>query len=269
MRADQIAVHSISLNDQPPLNERLAAIAEAGFGAVEFYLPHARAGGTAAEVRDLLDEHALKCVGAFETIVQCFEDDPSDNHTAVISNAEYLGELGGGVLVVGTDCPDPMTLDDVDVVGRILGRLADQMPEKVTLAIEFNWSPVVRSIRSAQRACEIADHPRVGFLFDTAHFHCTTSKFEDLTEQSVAKIAHVHLNNMQPKPGEHSHCNNDRLLPDSDAGCLDVSAIVRRMEGLGYAGHFCIEMFDKQLKAQPVAEAAARMRQSMQFLLDE
>lgn len=70
----------------------------------------------------------------------------------------------------------------------------------VEIAIEFNWSPVVKSLQSGVRAAEIADHPRVGVLFDTTHYHVTPTKLSDINGDSVKWIKHVHLDDMPDTP---------------------------------------------------------------------
>jgi 4-hydroxyphenylpyruvate dioxygenase len=120
--------------------------------------------------------------------------------------------------------------------------------------VEFNWSPIVKSVRSARAVVTAANHPRVGILFDPAHFHCTTSKLEDLTEPVVKKILHVHVDDMRDKPGELSHCNADRVLPLE--GTLDLRQMLGRLEQHGYQGIFSIELFNEEIWQLPASKAA-------------
>lgn len=258
MKPSQLAINSVSTGGNT-LEERLAAYRSAGFAHVEFCLPHVKQGHTVADVKRLLDRHQLRCIGGFEGVVTCFGD-PRANDT-VIENARILGELGASVLVVGTDGPaDPAT--EPDPIGRIAAVFAD-LGRKingtgVTLCIEFNWSPVVKSLRTA---VEIAARSGAGVLFDPAHYHCTPSKFEMITRQSVPFIKHVHVDDMKDKPGELSDCNSDRALPGQ--GHLDLKAIFGAIERHGYKGYFSIEMFSDELWAMPAEKAARLMYQSL------
>ena len=273
MRAEQIAINAISTADAP-LEEVSAAYAAAGFRNVEFPLPRLKQYAL-ARVKQLLAQHGLRCIGGFESHVGCFDPggDAQISHSKAIANAELLAELGGGVLVVGTDGPRAGAAEKsfvaLDAVGRTMYSLAEKIPPGVSLAVEFNWSPVVKSLRAAKIVCDAANHPRVGILFDPAHYHCTASKFADLTPQVVSKILHVHVNNMRDLPGELCNCNTDRVLPGSPEGVLDLRAIFGRIESLGYRGFFSLEMFSEELCKLPVAAASRQCYDAMQTLLQD
>ena len=270
MQTAQLAINSIS-TAQPGLESVLRAYADAGFRQVEFNLPFVKKwmqarGAAPRELKALLAEFGLRCVGGFEAPVLAFADAVALQNNADLHalNAELLAELGGGVLVVGTDGPPAPGLDALRAAGQRLRGLAERLHPAVALAVEFNWSPLVKSLRGAALAVGEAAHPRVGILFDPAHFHCTTSKFEDLTPQVVEKILHVHVNDMRGKPGEFSHCNSDRVLPGD--GCLDLQRLFGRLEKFGYRGLFSIELFNEEIWKLPVDDAARRCFGAMERL---
>ena len=268
MIADQIAINAIT-TAEAPLEDLCAAYAAAGFRNVEFPLGRIKK-YPVARIRQLLAQRGLRCIGGFETHVACFADAAAmaANHATVVANANLLAELGGGgILVVGTDGPASAEKSFValDAIGRTMYSIAQQVPQTVSLAVEFNWSPVVKSLRAAKIVVDAANHPRVGILFDPAHYHCTASKFDDLTPAVVAKILHVHVNDMRDKPGELSNCNGDRVLPGE--GALDLRAIFTRMECLGYRGYFSLELFNEEVWKMPLAEASRRCYNAMQNLL--
>ena len=279
MKPTQLAINTITLN-QAAFDEQVAAVAAAGFVNIELYLPvvkkwiDAQGAGDAA-ARKLLDKHGLTCIGGFEAPVTAFADDSAreTNHALHQRNAELLATLGDAtVMVVGTDGPGA---DDAQPgqaaltrIGEALATLADKLAPSVRLAVEFNWSPVVRSLRSAVAVTRAAGHDRVGWLFDPAHYHCTPTKPEDITPEAVASLLHVHVDNMAAKPGEHSHCNDDRVLPGEAGGVLDLAALMQRIEAAGYDGYYSLEMFDKRLWAMDAAEAARRGYEAMMGLVD-
>ena len=270
MKPEQFAINLVSLAAQAPLEEVLEASAEAGFGKVEYNLPRAKAwlaeGRNARDLAALHDRLGLRCIGGFEAAVLAFADEARQEANAALlkENAELLAELGGGTMVAGTDGPAQRAADTLEVIGRRCADLIGTWPEGVNLAIEFNWSPVVKSFRSAVAVAEAAGTDRVGVLFDPAHYHCTATKFDDLTDARVRRILHVHVDDMADKPGDRSHCNDDRRLPGQ--GCLDLRALFGRIEAGGYTGDFSIEMFDKELWAMPPREAARRMFDSLRTL---
>lgn len=267
MRREQLAINSISTR-QSTLPEALAAYKEAGFQQVEFALPLVKnwlaLDHNVDEVRQLLAEQHLKAIGGFETHLVCFGNatEQQANHDALIANARLIHALGGGTMVVGTDGPERPSLQALETIASTLRELLpDLQGLQVNIALEFNWSPVVKSLLSALSIVEKVQHPALGILFDLAHYHCTSSKLEHLTERSVPWIKHVHLNDMRAKPGEFSDCNADRVLPGE--GILDLKAILQALEKYGYDGYYSIEMFNNELWSLPAAEAARRCYQSL------
>lgn len=272
MREQQLAINSVSTR-QSGLEEALAAYAAAGFTQVEFVLPLVKdwlaQGHGISDARALLDGHGLRPIGGFQVALECFSEPESQqaNHAIQRENAELIHALGGGTLVVGTDGPAKPSLAALDVVAETLGgflRSIDGLD--VTVAIEFNWGPLVKSFQTAVRVCEVVDHPRAGVLFDPAHYHCTSTKLEHLTPEAVRWVRHVHLDDMRPIPGDLSDCNADRVLPGE--GILDLPALITALERGGYAGSFSIEMFNADLWSLPAAEAAARCYASLLPLCD-
>ncbi len=132
---------------------------------------------------------------------------------------------------------------------------------EVDIAIEFNWSPIIKSLQSAVRVAQIADHPRVGVLFDTAHYHVTPTKLRDINESSVRHIKHVHLDDMPDTPADLTHRDFDRVLPGE--GVVDLPETISALERNGYGGYFSIEMFSANLWRLPVKEAARRCYESL------
>jgi 2-keto-myo-inositol isomerase len=111
------------------------------------------------------------------------------------------------------------------------------------------------------RVAEIAGHPRVGVLFDTAHYHVTSTKLRDINESSVRHIKHVHLDDMPDTPADLTHRDFDRVLPGE--GVVDLPGIISALEQNGYRGYFSIEMFSANLWRLPAKEAARRCYESL------
>jgi 2-keto-myo-inositol isomerase len=271
MRIDQLAINSISTR-HATLEEALDAYAEAGFRHVEFALPQVKeylhTGKTAAGARGLLEARGLRCIGGFESAFEAFSPpaEREKNHAEIVANAKLVAELGGTTLVVGLDGPsDASSAQDplgtfAEALAGVAARIA---PLDVHLAIEFNWSPIVKSFRAAAEIARRSGASNVGVLFDPAHYHCTPTKFAEITAENVAVLKHIHVNNMLDQPGELSNCNSDRVLPDDPRGCLDLAAIYGALECCGYRGMFAIEMFSETLWSLPARDAARRMYQSM------
>lgn len=275
MKIDQLAINSVSTR-QESLEEALDAYAGAGFHNVEFVIPQIKEyladGHSPADFRALLDARSLRCIGGFECGLEAFSppEQRAANRALIADNCRLLGELRGTALVVGTDGPaEPMEAAALlDALAAAFAEMAGEVEGTgVTLCIEFNWSPVVKSLRTAVEIARRSGAAGVGVLFDTAHYHCTPTKFEQITAESVPLIKHVHVNDMRDKPGELSNCNSDRVLPGQ--GCLDLPAILGALDGYGYAGYYSIELFSDELWAMPAAEAARLMYQSLLPLCED
>jgi 4-hydroxyphenylpyruvate dioxygenase len=270
MKTTQLAINAISTRHRD-LEEALDAYAGAGFRAVELFIPQLKEwlgrGHTMAEARGQFTARDLRCIGGFETHLACFApvETRRANHELHLGNARLIDELGGGTLVVGTDGPEAPFADPLaalDPIAEAFHEMARRLEGlDVRIALEFNWSPVVKSLQSAVRVAKQVDDPRIGVLFDPAHYYVTPTKFSDLTAESVARILHVHLDDMRDKPGDLSHCNSDRVLPGQ--GILDLPALIGRLEELGYQGMFSIEMFNADLWALPADQAARLCYESL------
>jgi 2-keto-myo-inositol isomerase len=267
MKAEQLAIHSLSTSHRN-LEEALDAYAAAGFRYVEPYLPLVKAwmedGHTMQQTWDLFDSYGLRFIASSELAVECFHasDVLLPNLRANAENARLIHELGGSAMIVHTDGPEQVTAASMDPIARALVNLAEATEGlDVDIAVEFNASPVVKSLQSAVRVAEKADHPRVGVLFDTAHYHVTPTKLEDVNADSVRWIKHVHLNDMPGIPADLAHRDFDRVLPGE--GVLDLPAIISALERNGYEGYFCIELFNARLWELPARETARRCYESL------
>lgn len=265
MKKEQLAINSVSTKGD--FEETLAGYREAGFQKVEFTLGQVKQylteGHTPADVRASLDRYELQCIGGFECALECFSDNAKSNQDRHVENAKLLAALGGTNMVVGTDGPKSgASIDALDGLADGIRSVAERIAEYgVSILIEFNWGPVVKSFRTAAEIVRRSGAKNAGVLFDPAHYHCTPTKFDQLTPENVATIKHVHVDDMRDKPGELSNCNSDRELPGD--GILDLRALFGRIEELGYRGDFSIEMFSDKLWALPPGEAARLMYSSL------
>jgi len=278
MKTSQLAINSVSTKGT--LEEKLAGYHAAGFQNVEFVLSDVKdflARGNSIEgVQNLLRANELNCIGGFEGSLLAFaeENERAQNHAQILENARLLQALGGAVLVVGTDGPQGGSTpfeETLDQFASQFAKVAHEIADtNVSIAIEFNWSPVVKSLRTAaeiaRRANAQSGLDNVGVLFDPAHYHCTPTKFDQLSNENIAMVKHVHVDDMNDKPGELSDCNADRALPGN--GCLDLRALFGKIESGGYDGFFSIEMFDEELWSLSSRDASEKMYQSLLPLCD-
>ena len=272
MKAEKLTINS-QCTFHWNLEEALDAYAAAGFRNVEPHLNLVKDwlddGHTVDQTRELFASRGLSVVASSQLEVACFgsPDARIFNLKANAANAALIRELGADKMIVGTDGPEQVSVEALDTVADAARNLAEFTEDLgVDIAIEFNWSPLVRSLQSAVRVAEIADHPRVGVLFDTAHYHVTPTKLGDINANSVGYIKHVHLNDMPDKPADLTHKDSDRVLPGE--GVLDLPGIIAALEDNGYEGFFSIELFNEDLWRLPTKESARRCYESLVQLCD-
>ncbi len=267
MKADRLAINS-QCTFHWNLEEALDAYAAAGFRNVEPHLNLVKDwlddGHTVDDTRRLFEERGLSVVASSQLEVMCFgsPDARLPNLKANAENARLIRGLGADKMIVGSDGPEQNSVGALDAVAGAMWNLAEATEDVgVDIAIEFNWSPIIKSLQSAVRVAEIADHPRVGVLFDAAHYHVTPTKLRDINEGSVRRIKHVHLDDMPDTPADLTHRDFDRVLPGE--GVVDLPEIISALERNGYGGYYSIEMFSAHLWRLPAKEAARRCYESL------
>ncbi|MBF75905.1 xylose isomerase [Candidatus Poribacteria bacterium] len=267
MRHSQLVINSISTQDVD-LEIRLHDYRRAGFEKVEFSLAQIKnkmaVGFSLEQIKKMLRQSGLTCIGGFESTISCFGESRQRifHNQQIIQNANMVAELGGSILVVGTDGPSKKISDPLKQMSEVVAEVAHKVEDTgVTICIEFNWSPFVKSLRTAAEIARGSEMSNVGVLFDTAHYYCTPTKFDQLSIENVSLIKHVHINDMKDIPAEFCDHNRDRVLPGQ--GCLDLSSILNRLELHGYCGHFSIEMFSQRLWDLPTEDAAKEMYESL------
>ncbi|MGC4193123.1 MAG: sugar phosphate isomerase/epimerase family protein [Thermomicrobiales bacterium] len=270
MNRSQLAINAVTVTlDGQNLPDALAAFHKAGFTQLEFQLGQVRtwlnAGHAVEETKALLDANGLTLLGGFELGLEVFTppDSLEANLSAQVENARLIDALGGGMLVFGTDGPaGPVSVETLSAVAeRVKALLAATADLNVTLGLEFNWGPVLKSLETAVLVAQLVDDPRVGVVFDTAHYHCTVTKFEDLTPEIVRWITLVHLNDMRDIPGDLSNCNSDRVLLGD--GILPIPSILNALEQGGYTGPCSIELFNDDLWAMTPQAVAPVLYQNL------
>lgn len=278
MNINRLGLNTVSLKFTN-LEEMAAAAAGAGFRTIECPLDQIRKelakGMTPAQARAIINGHKLTVSGGFNQNLVGLGT-PAEIKTSQdqhMQNAELIAQLGGTMMVVGTDYINwPASKDVPNVIERMAASaraVADRIrPYNITMAIEFNWG-MVKTLLATVEIAKQSGAANVGVLFDPAHFNATPSKTEHITAETVRWIKHVHVDNMPAAPAETTDCNTGRLLPGDPAGCYDLVELFGRFERLGYKGNYAIEMFNAELWAQTPAVAAKRMFDAMQTVFSK
>ena len=242
MNINRLGLNTVSIKFSN-LEEMAAAAAGAGFRTIECPLDQIRRelakGMTPAQARAIINGHKINVSGGFNqnlvglgTAAEIKKS--QDEHVA---NAELIAQLGGTMMVVGTDYREwPRKEEIPNVIERMAEAakgVADRIkPFNVTMAIEFNWG-MVKTFLSVVEIAKLSGASNVGVLFDPAHFHCTPSKTEHITAETAKWIKHVHVDNMPATPAEITDCNGARLLPGDPKRAYDLVELFGRFEQFG------------------------------------
>lgn len=278
MNINRLGLNTVSIKFSN-LEEMAAAAAGAGFRTIECPLDQIRRelakGLTPAQARAIINGHKINVSGGFNqnliglgTPAEIKKS--QDEHVA---NAELIAQLGGSMMVVGTDYREwPKKEEIPNVIERMAEAakvVADRIkPMGITMAIEFNWG-MVKTFLATVEIAKLSGASNCGVLFDPAHFHATPSKTEHLTAETVKWIKHVHVDNMPMTPAETTDCNYARLLPGDPASAYDLVEMFGRFEKLGYKGNYAIEMFNQKLWDTPAPAACKTMFDAMQTVFSK
>lgn len=137
-------------------------------------------------------------------------------------------------------------------------RLAAERAAKygVKISLEFlRMMAFNNNLDTALRLVRGANQPNLGVLFDTCHFSMGPSHWADLDALPPELLFFVHINDGIDVPRELFR-DADRVLPGE--GVFDLPRILNTIKAKGYDGYLSLELFNPDLWAQPVHEAARR-----------
>jgi sugar phosphate isomerase/epimerase len=99
--------------------------------------------------------------------------------------------------------------------------------------------------------------PNAGLLVDCFHLHASAETMGAVSNISLDKIVHVHLNDCTEKRIVDVK-DGERVLPGE--GVIDTKAFVESLRSRGYEGPVSLEVFNAELRAMPALDAARKAR---------
>ena len=254
------------------LQEKLEAIAAAGFTAVEIFENDLIAfPGSPTEVRRICGDLGL-------TIVTCqpfrdFEGMPEGRRQRVFDRAErkfdLLQELGTDLLFVCSSV-SPEALPGIDRLAADFAELGERASRR-GLRVGYEalaWGRHVFDYRDAWEIVRRANRPEVGIVLDSFHI---LARGLDLAaigtiprdKISMVQMADAPLLQMDPL----SWSRHWRCLPGQ--GDLDLSGFMRALTATGYDGVLSLEIFNDRFRAGSARSVALDGHRSLIWLLDE
>jgi len=254
------------------LQEKLEAIAAAGFTAVEIFENDLIAfPGSPAEVRSMCTDLGL-------AIVTCqpfrdFEGMPEGRRQRVFDRAErkfdLLQELGTDLLFVCSNT-SPEALSGIDRLAADFAELGERAGRR-GLRVGYEalaWGRHVSDYRDAWEVVRRAGRPEVGLILDS--FHVLSRGFELSTIGTVPRdrifmvqMADAPLLKMDPL----SWSRHWRCLPGQ--GDLDLASFMDALVSTGYDGVLSLEIFNDRFRAGSARSVALDGHRSLIWLLDQ
>ena len=262
-----------------PPERVLSEMAELGVHATEAG-PDGYLGSDPDEIVPLLEQHGLRLVGGF--LPGVLHD--RGQHAASVASAHRVGALfeaaGASFLVsavvVDLDWTPRIPLDDGSwrAIFDGLERLDEVAAEHgLTHVTHPHWGTLVERRDDVSRLLEGSD---ALICLDTGHLVLGETDPVWLAEAGGARIAHVHLKDVQGPLADRLRGGAIELVPAVQAGLFQplgegsapVAETVRALEGAGYQGWYVLE----QDCALPTADIPAGegpiddVRRSIDFL---
>jgi len=254
------------------LDEKLQAIADAGFDAVEIFENDLLAfDRTPREVAALCKDLGLS-ICAFQPF-RDFEGMPEIERARNFRRAErkfdLMQQLGTDLLLVCSNV-SPISLGGIDRAAADLRELGERAASR-GLRIGFEalaWGRHINDYRDAWEVVRRADHPAVGVILDSFH-----TLVPDLPLSTIRAIPgdRIFLIQLADAPRLEldvlSWSRHYRCFPGQ--GALPVGEFMDAVSATGYRGPLSLEIFSDQLRAGPATSAAVDGLRSLLLLEDQ
>lgn len=264
------SIATVSLSGD--LAEKLAAIASAGFDAVEvFENDFLTFDGSPRDVGKMIADLGLT-IAAFQPF-RDFEGMPEPLRARAFARAErkfaIMNELGAQLMLICSNV-SPQALGGIDRAAadlHELGALAEQHGVKVGFEA-LAWGRHVNDYRDAWEIVRRADHARIGLILDSFHTFARRSPLGPIASIPGDRIFLVQLADApQLDMDVLSWSRHFRCFPGQ--GDLAVADFVRAIEATGYKGPLSLEIFNDQFRAGSARRLATDGVRSLIQLADQ
>jgi 4-hydroxyphenylpyruvate dioxygenase len=254
------------------LQEKLAAIAAAGFDGVEiFETDFLTFDGTPRDVGQMVRDHGLQI-----TVYQPFRDFegmPDTQRAGTFDRAErkfdLMQQLGTDLMLICSNV-SPAALGGIDRAAadfRELGERAAKRGIKVGYEA-LAWGRFINDHRDAWEIVRRADHPNIGLIVDS--FHTLARGLSPDTIRAVPKDK-LFLVQLADAPAVNmdflSWSRHLRMMPGQ--GDLAVVDFMRAVCATGYDGVISIEVFNDQFRGGSPRSISVDGRRSLIYLMEQ
>lgn len=253
------------------LEEKLLAIAQAGFRAVEVFEEDlAGFPGTPRELRALAKDLGLRIVALqplrdYEGMPEPYR---SRNRERALRWLDLVAELGTELTYVCSNT-SPLALDDPEAIAEDLHALAEMAASR-GLRVGYEALAWGRHVKDWPRAWEMvrrADHPHLGLVLDSFHCFVRNNPLPESADLPGEKLFLVQLSDapnllMDPLALSRHH----RAMPGQ--GDWPMEAFLRAVLATGYRGVISLEIFNEWFRTAPPEWVAQDGMRSLKLLFD-
>lgn len=254
------------------LDEKLEAIAAAGFKSVEIFENDLLSfAGTTADARAMCADLGLDII-TFQPF-RDFEGLPEPQRSRAFARAErkfdLMGELGCNLLLVCSNV-SPDALGGVDRAAADLHELG-ALAAKRGLRVGFEalaWGRHVNDYRDSWEIVRRADHPAIGLVLDTFHIFARNTDLKTIGAIPRDKIFLVQVADAPRLDMDVLQWSRHfRNLPgQGDLPLLDFMAVLHTT---GYDDLISLEIFNDQFRAGSARAVAVDGHRSLIHLIDQ
>jgi 4-hydroxyphenylpyruvate dioxygenase len=253
------------------LEEKLRAIAAAGFDAVEIFENDFTCfDGSARDVAKLCGDLGL-AICALQPF-RDFEGMPEPQRAQAFRRAErkfdLMQELGTDLLLVCSNV-SPASLGGIDRAAADFRELGERAAAR-GLRVGFEalaWGRHVNDYRDAWEIVRRADHASIGIILDSFHTLAPSFPIDPIRAISADRIFLVQLADApQLELDVLSWSRHFRCFPGQ--GNLALQDFMQSIEATGYSGPLSLEIFNDQFRAQSAKEVAIDGMRSLVLLGD-
>ncbi|MBA4799534.1 MAG: sugar phosphate isomerase/epimerase and 4-hydroxyphenylpyruvate domain-containing protein [Rhizobiales bacterium] len=264
------SIATVSISGE--FEEKLAAIARAGFDAVEIFendfLTFDR---SPAEVGQMVRDHGL-VVSLFQPF-RDFEGMPEPFRSRNFDRAErkfdLMAELGTDLMLICSNT-SPVALGGIDRAAEDFHALGERAARR-GLRVGYEalaWGRHISDHRDAWEIVRRADHPSIGLILDS--FHTLSRKIELNSIRSIPgdRIFIVQLADAPLIEMDLLYWSRHfRNMPGE--GDLAVTAFMQAIAATGYNGYLSLEIFNDQFRGGSPDAISRDGRRSLVNLMDQ
>lgn len=258
-----------------PLEAKLEAMAEAGFGQVML------------KANDLVGhpqgwQAAVKAVrasglrGTGFQVLRDFEGLSGHLHQYKVDIAKAMLEMCAALgceVLLACSSTSVHASQDLDAIARDLRKLALlAVPFGIRIAYEgLSWGRTVNEFTTAWDVVCRADCPNLGLGIDSFHILAAKTPLDAIDELDAGRIFLVQLSDFlwqETRTFEErmATARTFRVFPGEGVHTQELVQLVLKLDALGYAGDYSFEVFNDDYVQMPLPFVAQRARRSALWL---